>query len=93
MFVLPYPDVHAPAHTRVLIRNRGHGARIVDQANVIRLALPVTVLTLLLVVALWPFCPGATADRLLCLTIQGLTALTLTHLLFEVWLSRRAPPR
>ncbi len=92
-FAIYFVCVHAPAHTRALIRDRGHGARIVDEASAIRLALPVTVLTLLLGAALWPFYPGATSDRLLCLTIQGLAALTLPHLLFEVWLSRCAPPR
>ncbi len=92
-FAIYFVCVHAPAHILALIRDRGHGARIVDEASAIRLALPVTILTLLLGAALWPFYPGATADRLLCLTIQGLAALTLPHLLFEVWLSRRAPPQ
>ena len=91
-FAIYFVCVHAPAHTLALIRDRGHGVRIVDGASAIRLALPVTVLTLLLGAALWPFYPGTTADRLLCLTIQGLAALTLPHLLFEVWLSRRASP-
>ena len=87
------PEAEREAHVQALIRDRGHGARIVDEASAIRLALPVTILTLLLGAALWPFYPGATANRLLCLTIQGLAALTLPHLLFEVWLSRRASPR
>ncbi len=92
-FAIYFVCVHAPAHIQALIRDRGHGARIVDETSAIRLALPVTVLTLLLGAALWPLYSGATSDRLLCLTIQGLAALTLPHLLFEVWLSRRAPPR
>ena len=92
-FAIYFVCVHAPAHTLALVRDRGHGARIVDARSAIRLALPVTVLTLLLGVALWPLYPGAADDRLLCLTIQGLAALTLPHMLFENWLSRRAPPR
>ncbi len=92
-FAIYFVCVHAPAHTLALIRDPGHGARIVDATSAIRLAVPVTVLTLLLGAALWPFYPGVAADRLLCLTIQGLAALTLPHLLLETWLSRRAPPR
>ena len=92
-FAIYFVCVHAPAHTRALIRDPGHGARIVGAASAVRLALPVTVLTLLLGAALWPLYPGAASDRLLCLTIQGLAALTLPHLLFEAWLSRHPPPR
>ena len=89
-FAIYFVCVHAPAHTASLIHDRGHAARIVDRASSIRLALPVTVLTLLLGGALWPLYPGAPGNRLLCLTIQGLAALTLPHMLFELWLDRPA---
>ncbi len=92
-FAIYFVCVHAPAHVLSLVRDRGHGARIRDNAAAMRLSLPVTVLTLLLGAALWPLYPGAPADRLLCLTIQGLAALTLPHMLFEGWISRRAPAR
>ncbi len=92
-FAIYFVCVHAPAHVLSLVRDQGHGIRIRDNAAAMRLALPVTVLTLLLGMALWPFYSGAPPDRLLCLTIQGLAALTLPHMLFEGWISRRAPPR
>jgi len=53
------------------------------------LALPLTGLTLLIGAALWPFYTGALLHRLLCLTLQGLAALTLPHMLLDVWLTRR----
>ena len=83
--------VHAPAHVLSLIQDHGHGIRIRDNAAAMRLALPLTVLTVLLGAALWPLYPGFATDRLLCLTIQGLAALTLPHMLFETWIDRRAP--
>ncbi len=90
-FAIYFVCVHAPAHVLSLIRDRSHGNRIRNNAAAMRLALPVTVLTLLLGAALWPFYSGAPADRLLCVTIQGLAALTLPHMLFEKWIVRRAP--
>ena len=92
-FAIYFVCVHAPAHVLSLVRDRGHGNRIRNNAIAMRLALPLTGLTLLLGAALWPLYPGAPTDRLLCLTIQGLAALTLPHMLFETWISRRAAPR
>ena len=53
------------------------------------LALPVTGLTLLIGAALWPLYAGALPQRLLCLTLQGLAALTLPHMLLDAWLTQR----
>jgi len=60
-----------------------------DAGCAILLALPITGLTLLIGAALWPFYTGARPQRLLCLTLQGLAAPTLPHLLLDVWLTRR----
>ena len=92
-FALYFVCVHAPAHTRALIRDRVRAPRIRDPASAVRLALPVTALTLLLGACLWPLYAGPADLRLLCLTIQGLAALTLPHMLFEVWTEKaRALP-
>ncbi len=91
-FAIYFVCVHAPAHVLSLVRDDGHGNRIRDNGAAMRLALPLTTLTLLLGAALWPLYSGAPTERLLCLTIQGLAALTLPHMLFETWIGRRAPP-
>lgn len=88
-FAIYFVCIHAPAHTRGLIRDHRRAPRIRDEATAFRLALPVTLLTLLLGAGLWPLHAGPPGQRLLCLTIQGLAALTLPHMLFEGWLSRR----
>ena len=85
-FAIYFVCVHAPAHVRSLIADRGQAPRITGSASAARLSLPVTGLTLLLGAALWRFSPGDATGRLLCLTIQGLSALTLPHMLFEQWL-------
>ena len=92
-FAIYFVCIHAPAHVLSLIRDGGHENRIRDNAAALRLALPLTALTLLLGAALWPLYSGASTDRLLCLTIQGLAALTLPHMLFEAWIGRLAPSR
>ena len=85
-FAIYFVCVHAPAHVRSLIADRGQAPRITGSASAARLSLPLTGLTLLLGAALWRFSPGDATERLLCLTIQGLSALTLPHMLFEQWL-------
>ena len=88
-FAIYFVCVHAPAHTLSLIRDRRIAPRIRDRRRAVVLAAPVTMLTLLLGVALWPLYPGPADTRLLCLTIQGLAALTLPHMLFEHRLRHR----
>lgn len=91
-FAIYFVCIHAPAHTRSLIRDHRGAARIHDAGSAALLSLPVSGLTLLIGAALWPLYEGAIDQRLLCLTIQGLAALTLPHMLFETWLSRRERP-
>ena len=88
-FAIYFVCVHAPAHTLSLIHDRRLAPRVRDRGRAVVLAAPVTVLTLLLGAALWPLYPGPADTRLLCLTIQGLAALTLPHMLFESWLRHR----
>ncbi|MGI4795743.1 MAG: Brp/Blh family beta-carotene 15,15'-dioxygenase [Janthinobacterium lividum] len=84
-FAIYFVCVHAPAHTAFLIQDKVGVPRVKDGWSAIRLALPVTGLTLLLGAVLWPLYPGTPDLRLLSLTIQGLAALTLPHMLFELW--------
>lgn len=90
-FAIYFVCIHAPAHARSLIRDQHGAPRIRDAGSAALLSLPVSGLTLLIGAALWPLYNGPTDQRLVCLTIQGLAALTLPHMLFESWLSRRAP--
>jgi len=88
-FAIYFVGVHAPAHTLALIRNPVRASRVHDDRSAVLLALPITALTLLIGAALWPFYGGAAPDRLLALTIQGLAALTLPHMLLDAGLARR----
>lgn len=87
-FSIYFVCVHAPAHTGALVRNPRRAPRVLDGRSAVLLALPLTGLTVLLGAALWPLYDGPAADRLLSLTIQGLAALTLPHMLFEAVLDR-----
>ncbi len=88
-FAIYFVCVHAPAHTAALIRNPRRAPRVRDGRSAIFLALPITGLTLLIGAALWPLYAGALPQRLLCLTLQVLAALTLPHMLLDAWLTRR----
>jgi Brp/Blh family beta-carotene 15,15'-monooxygenase len=88
-FAIYFVCVHAPTHTAALIRNRVRAPRVVDGRSAILLSLPLATLTLLIGAALWPFYDGMPPQRLLCLTFQGLAALTLPHMLLDMWLTRR----
>ena len=88
-FAIYFVGVHAPAHTAALIRNPVRALRVRDDRSAALLALPITALTLLIGAALWPLYSGAAPDRLLALTIQGLAALTLPHMLLDAGLTRR----
>ena len=88
-FAIYFVGVHAPAHVAALIRNPARAPRVRDHRSAVLLALPITALTLLIGAALWPLYGGAVPDRLLALTIQGLAALTLPHMLLDAGLARR----
>ena len=79
---------HAPLHIYALLADR-KAPRLLSVGTAAWYALPVTLLTLLIGALLWPFYPGAPPDRLLALTIQGLAALTLPHMLLGWQLDRR----
>lgn len=88
-FAIYFVGVHAPAHVAALIRNPARAPRVRDDRSAAVLALPITALTLLIGATLWPLYGGAVPDRLLSLTIQGLAALTLPHMLLDTVLARR----
>ena len=88
-FAIYFVCVHAPAHTTALIRNPCRAPRVRDGRSAILLALPITGLTLLIGGALWPLYAGVLPQRLLCLTLQVLAALTFPHMLLDAWLTRR----
>ncbi len=88
-FAIYFVGVHAPAHIAALIRNPVRAPRVRDDRSAALLALPLTALTLLIGAALWPLYGGAAPDRLLALTLQGLAALTLPHMLLDAGLARR----
>jgi len=87
-FAIYFVGVHAPAHTAALIRSPVRALRIRDERSATLLAMPITALTLLIGAALWLLYDGAVPDRLLALTIQGLAALTLPHMLLDAALAR-----
>lgn len=82
-FALYFVGLHAPRHMAALAADPVRAPRVRNVADAVRRSLPVTGLTLLLGAALWPLFPGPPAERLLAMTLQGLAALTLPHLLLH----------
>ncbi|TPG59193.1 hypothetical protein EAH89_06535 [Roseomonas nepalensis] len=91
-FALYFVGLHAPRHTASLAADPRRAPRVRSTGEALWRSLPVTALTLLIGAALWPFFPGAPPERLLALTLQGLAALTLPHLLLDGIAARVAPP-
>ena len=91
-FAIYFVCIHAPAHVRSLILDDWRAPRVKSVSTAALLALPTTALTLVMGVALWPLYHGLIPGRLLSLTIQGLAALTLPHMLFDIWLGRVRGP-
>ena len=90
-FALYFVTIHAPAHMRGIARDPVRAPRV-DPSNVILRSLPLTALTLLIGAALLPlYGAGSFIDRMLALTIQGLAALTLPHMLLEAMTAGVAP--
>lgn len=87
-FAIYFVCVHAPTHTAALIRNPLRARRVCNDQKALILALPLTGLTLLIGAVLWPLYPGQMPERLLSLTIQTLAALTLPHMLLDIWLTQ-----
>ena len=88
-FAAYFVCVHAPHHVAAIVAHPSRAPRVHSRATAVRHAAPVTALTLLLGAMLWPAYAGPPADRLLEVTLQGLAALTLPHMLLEAWLERR----
>ena len=88
-FAAYFVCLHAPCHMRMLVRS-GLAPRVRTMRDAVWRSLPVTTLTLLIGVLLWRWFPGDTSDRLLALTLQGLAALTLPHMLLGGFASWRA---
>ncbi len=87
-FAIYFVCVHAPAHTEALIADGHRAPRVRGRLSAIVLALPLTTATILLGGALWPFYAGPWQTRLMSLTIQGLAALTLPHMLLDAGFER-----
>ena len=87
-FAIYFVAIHAPHHVAGLVADPHRAPRVTSRGTALRRAAPVTALTLLLGAALWPAYAGAVPDRLLELTLQGLAALTLPHMLLDAWAAR-----
>ena len=88
-FTLYFVGVHAPLHTDALIRHPTRAPRLRGAASAWRRAAPTTLLTILIGAALLPLGAGEPAVRLVGVTLQLLAALTLPHLLLDLWLTQR----
>ena len=82
-FALYFVCLHAPRHTSGVIADPA-APRVGSTRQAVRYAAPVTALTILIGAALWRWFPGAPPERLLALTIEGLSALTLPHMLLDL---------
>ena len=82
-FALYFVGLHAPRHMAALAADPVRGPRVDSMRAAICRSLPVTGLTVLLGALLWRWFPGPPVDRLLAITLQGLAALTLPHLLLD----------
>lgn len=82
-FAFYFIGFHAPRHMAGLVADPVRAPRVGTVRAAAVHAVPVTLLTILLGAALWPLYPGSGPDRLLALTLQGLAALTLPHLLLH----------
>ena len=81
-FAIYFVCIHAPRHTAALLDDP-RAPRVVDMRAAILRSLPTTALTIAIGAALWRWFPGTPSERLLALTIQGLAALTLPHVILD----------
>ncbi len=92
-FAIYFVCLHAPRHVAALAAHPVRAPRVHDRRSAVLRSLPVTALTLLIGAALWPFYAGPAPERLLALTLQGLAALTLPHLLLDALAERAEAAR
>lgn len=82
-FAVYFVCCHSPAHMRGLVRN-GRAPRVGSMQAAAWRSVPVTLLTIAIGAALWPWVgTGGFDAHLLALTIRGLAALTLPHMLLD----------
>ena len=87
-FAIYFVCLHAPRHMATLAAHPVRAPRVRDVRGAVARSLPITALTLLIGAALWPIYAGPMPERLLALTLQGLAALTLPHLLLDALAER-----
>jgi len=81
-FMLYFVFIHAPAHINTLIKDI-RWSRIASWQTALLHALPLTLATGMIALALWPFFAGSHEMRSVQITFQLLAALTLPHMIFE----------
>ena len=91
-FALYFVCVHAPRHMMGLAHHPARAPRVRNLSTAVLRSLPITGLTLLIGAGLWPFYAGDAPGRLLSLTLQGLAALTLPHMLLDFAVGRMEAP-
>lgn len=84
-FGLYFVCVHAPRHMAALAADPARAPRVQGWPAAILRSLPLSLLTYGLGIMLWPLYAGPTPERLAALTLQGLAALTLPHVILG-WL-------
>lgn len=87
-FAIYFVCLHAPRHMAALAAHPVRAPRVQDHRAAVLRSLPITGLTLLIGAALWPLYAGPAPERLLALTLQGLAALTVPHLLLDGFAGR-----
>ena len=81
-FALYFVCFHAPRRMAALVPDP-RAPRVASMPQAIARSVPITALTVAIGAALWPWFPGPAPQRLLSLTLQGLAALTLPHMLLD----------
>lgn len=81
-FAIYFVCFHAPRHMAGLATDP-RAPRVASMPQAITRAVPITALTIAIGAALWPWFPGDPPERLLTLTLEGLAALTLPHMLLD----------